>query len=366
MANKIPLALERLVHSIQSGKVLLHAKVYTTFLSYPDEIINANQKLLLIAFMQLGEASRLMDKVKGLDMQFQLNAKSIGTLTGLTANQANRALIDLPRAVNELARRKVYKKSEKIVFKLQDVSGQPIDKNGTGVAPYIYFEYTAPTDKIKFGAEYQKEKKIDPAKQDAPAGKLYDKSKDFQYNQKMEYLRKLKDYFTDNELEEFTSYKVIMIVKAVDYYLRSLEIKRHQHGNNAVLSLGWLRKAFTEYKIGMDPQKEILLESINYLRGLHDRIVKVVAAKGITHRFTFLHGKPPKYDVHNIDHIVKLQKLYHTAYEEMEESMREELESLTNVSYGILKKEFESRQIDEKTALYRTRSAILFRHLNYI
>lgn len=366
MANKIPLALERLVNSIQSGKTLLFGKVYTTFLSYPDNIINSNQKLVLIAFMQLGEASRIMDQVKGMDMQFQLSAKNIAVLTGLSATQANNAIKDLPRAVNELHRKKIFKQGEKIVFKIKDISGNDINKNNSGVAPYFYFEYTAPKDKISFGAEYVKEGKSLKQKSSNPAEPLYNKNTDLKFNEKMEYLKKLHEYFSEQELEQFASYKLLMIVKVVDYYLKSLKIKQQQHGNNAVLSLTWLKKAFTSYKIDLDPQKEKLLRATEYLADLHNEIVKAITTKNIPTSFKFLHNKPPQYNLSNINHVSKLQQLFFEKYDELTVEQQQELELLSTKLRTLLAHKFKKLGISDKSAIHGIKSAIVFRHLNLI
>lgn len=362
MANKIPLALERLVSAIKSSKTVFFTPVYTTFLQLPDEYLNSHQKLVCIALMQLGQATRVLDQIKLEDSQFQLSAGKIAELTGLSRSQSNRALKTLPNSLNILKRRKMFKAGELVTFKIMDSSGAEISGNNSGLAPYFFFEYTAPNNKISLGGKVTKDVKPKPAKKQTEIP--FNENPDFDL--KMRQLKVLGKYFSDSELEVFTGHSLIEIVKTVDYYLSALYVKQQQSGSGAILNYGWLKKAFNEYKIALAPEKEKVLKAVSYIQNLHTEILRIIGRKELNIDFKLIQTAGPQFCFNDFVNVPRLQEFFESQLTKLSSAEKTKLSELCSRIHKSLIPVFKKNSVPEESQISHIKYAVINKHFNLL
>lgn len=349
--QKNSVILTNLVHALTRRKTILYTNVFSTFLAIPEFLLNSHQKLVCIGFMVLCEASNIVK-----DAQIQIGIPDLGKLCGLSRYQAQRALSGLSQALENVMANGILGTDESIKFQIKDVNGNVIKKNKTGIASFYEFEYCNPRLKKRVGIEvHQTEIKTNPNSEP------YDKSKDIYYELKIKELQRMKEYFSDAELSVFLPYPLERIGYVTDYFLKQRKDK--------VLSHGWLKKAFKDFEIHPDKQRERIIRELEFLRNIHKRVLELVDEKKIyfEHLKIFVNGHEPKYHHIGFREDCALQDMFFENIEKLNYNETQELEASVHEVYNLLKDKFASVGLyNFKDAEIHIKHAIVNKHFNLI
>lgn len=285
------------------------------------------------------------------DSRLQISAGAISSITGLSRDQAYRAMAGLEKALITVMKSGVLTENEFISFRIN---------KETGLSSFYEFEYRTPQINKKIGVAIENE-----TTQTKPSS--YDKNADIMYKHKATELKRLGDIFSNAELNQFLKYDLFRIVFVIDYYFAQVAGPPPK-----TLSFTWLKKAFEDnYNISPNKTRERMLQEVSWLNSLH----KEISSLADQNKITFKHLKisvngaaaPPKFVFSSFTHAAKLQDEFENNLARLNDMQLAELEEVTPKIYKALWEKFGKVAIDTyEKAERHIKYSVIAKHFNLI
>lgn len=378
-SNRPEFSLKAFLQKIISHKTRRYARVWNTFNSIPDDILNSRQKIIIQSFMIFSGATDVLEALE-LSNKFQLPTGMIADQSGLTRYQTRAAIKSLPAAVEKLQKMEYFKYGESLVFKVYDENGTPIgkiDQNKTGESYYYIFEYQEPRSNklsLKGYTDVSDESAI-PKSYNDPS---YRSDMDPFYAEKKKVLQQLNAYFPTNEHLNLVYFDLKDIEKAVKYYLLTVQEKTEEAEakgddiNKVQLKYPWLKKCLDEkwYQSAVTPAMK-LIDEIDYLKITFAKIRSFVTAEKINSDLILTHKDKPLHTVNEFNSIAGFYNQAYLAWNELDEEVKKEIFIIAGKYYRYARKAPIDKQdhklLDSNDKKYkRLQQVISIMHTNFI
>jgi len=398
-----------LTKNLSKKKYFMYAQMWNTLLSIPDNQLNAYDKIVLSVFSILSSATK-MHNAMTTDLSdpdskhqniYQIPYSSIGEMTGLSEIKIRRILRGSKTSPSLPA--KIHKLNKSgftdIEFYQVNEKGKKISKNISGIPCNYYFKYIKPqnNEEIKISIEEKNspdKNKTDISQEARKTGKRKkvnnkeisipeeNKNNGFSLSvqeeiqarlDKHKLFDRLKNFFSQKELNRFMDYDLEDISKAIDYFLDKYYEKKTQlemKGKpvpDKILTIGWLKSCFTDkYYDSEETHTESKLNLISSLKK-YDKLFKHFQyEKNSIHGFNIpLKNKNPKYNFTSFNNVGGFDRIFSETIESLTDSQKLNLEILSSEIYELaLSYNITDIPKEKEWAIFEIKKIILNKHFN--
>ncbi len=371
-------SLNSFLKQLASGKIVLYTPVYSTFTRIPDKILNANQKQIIQGFMLFSQATKILKQLGLIDNKFQLPIGIIAQLVGFSRFQAQRAIKKIPAAVKLINQHKLLKNGEKLVFEIKDENGVDIPEheiNTSGGSYWYVFRYTTPRAKEEIKGSLHEDAELD--KNDPSPELKYDQGTDPHLADKKKEFDKIAKDIPSGDFRNLYYYPLDEIVRAVDYYLLTLQEKKDQavaarrDVEKVGLNYMWLKLCLEKkyYLTKFTPRQKVKNE-IEQMKILIAKVRSFITDTKLKTDLKLLHDRKPSHRYNQFENVAALHSGLYSEYQHLNPDTQKAIYELAKKYFRFENaKDLKDRDNvvhDKENAKHRLQQIISVAYLNFI